>query len=121
PGEDVQDEPGAVDDLHGELLAQVAALRGGEVVVQEEERGLLLARERLHLVDLALAEEGGSPDGAAPLQHFAAHLRPGRLGEETQLGQTLLAVQAVPLTGLATRQDGALPKRARSPARRGHS
>ena len=120
PAEDVEDESRPVDDLHVELLAEIPALGGGEIVVEKEQRRLLLAGEGAHLVDLALAEERGGPDGPAALHHLAAHLSARGLREETQLRQAL-AIHGVARPRLAAGQDRALPKRARSPARRGHA
>src|SRR5439155_10801623 len=118
-GEDVQDEPGSIDDFHVELLAEVSALGWGKVVVEKQKRRLLLAGEDAYFFDLSLAEERGRADGTAALQHFAPQLGAGRFGQEAKLGQEP-AVLPMPPPRFAAGEKGAFPMRVRSPARRGH-
>src|SRR5439155_7238287 len=59
PGEDVEDQLGAVDHLAVERLLEVAHLRRRQIVVEDHEIGVPLRRERLELLDLALADERG--------------------------------------------------------------
>ena len=93
--EDVEDQLGAVDDLGVQLLLEVAHLRGREVVVEDDEVGLALLRQRLQLGQLALAEEGGRVHLAAPLHQLAQHARPGGVGEPAQLVERAGQVRAV--------------------------
>src|SRR4029079_8495401 len=105
PSEDVEDETAPVDDPELEVLLEIPVLRGREVVVEEEEVRLVLVPERANLLDLALAQERGGAHGAAALEHLAEDLRPGRLGEEAQLGQRVAVM--IPARRGATGQDRA--------------
>ena len=85
--EDVEDQLGAVDDLRLERLLEVAHLRRREVVVEDDQVGLALLDQRLQLLELALAEEGGRVHGAAPLHQLAQDARAGGLGQQRQFVQ----------------------------------
>ena len=61
-GEDVEDHLGAVDHLDLELLLEVARLGRAQVVVEDDDVGLLGLDDRLELLDLARADVGGDVD-----------------------------------------------------------
>ena len=71
PGEDVENERGAVEDLARENLLQVAALRGGKLVVEDDRVHALLAAKGGKLDRLARADERGG-DGVFELLDAAA-------------------------------------------------
>src|SRR5205085_3970863 len=62
-GEDVEDQPAAVDDLHADDLLEVAHLRGSEVVIEDHQRGAVVLRDRLDLFRFPLADERGRDQG----------------------------------------------------------
>jgi len=89
-GEDVEDEPAAVEHLHAEFIGQYAHLGGREVIV-EDDHGRLLARDQLlDLGDLALADEGARIRRGKRLQHDADALAARRLDQRLQLAHALL-------------------------------
>ena len=62
--EDVEDEPGAVDDLAAPLALEVALLHRAERGVHHGESGRVPGDRLAEGGDLALAEQGGGPVGA---------------------------------------------------------
>ncbi len=58
PAEDLEDQPGAIDDLGLECLFQVALLHRRERAIHEHQRDLVGLDASRDLLDLALAEEG---------------------------------------------------------------
>jgi len=85
-GEDVQDELGAVDDVAGEARLDVAELRGGEVVVEEDQRGVGAGDDGDDLVELALADEAGWIGLLAALDERRGDGRASGTGEFLELG-----------------------------------
>ena len=61
PTENLEDQPGAVDDLAAPGLLQIALLHRRERAIHRDERDLLLGDELADLLDLALAEKGRGP------------------------------------------------------------
>ena len=61
PAEDLEDQPGAVDDLGLEGLLEVALLHRRERAIHEDERDLFGLDAGGDLLDLALSEEGRGP------------------------------------------------------------
>ena len=86
-GEDVEDDLGAVDHLDAELLLEVPRLRRAQVVVEDDEVGLVGLDQLLELLDLARADVGGDVDVLPLLQHAADHDETGRLGQTADLVQ----------------------------------
>src|SRR3990170_842686 len=56
--EDLEDEPGAVEDLHLPCRLEIALLHGGQWVIDDDEAGVLGAHQAFKLVDLARTEQG---------------------------------------------------------------
>ena len=73
-GEDVEDQLRAVDDAHAELVLEPALLARVEVVVDDDRLGLLLLDGRLHLGELALADERARIGRGAMLDDLAHRL-----------------------------------------------
>ena len=88
--EDVEDHLGAVDHLDLELLLEVAGLGGAQVVVEDDDVGLLGLDERLELLDLARADVGRDVDLLPLLQQAAHDLQTGRLGQSPELVQGIV-------------------------------
>ena len=86
-GEDVEDHLGPVDHLDAQELLQVPGLRGAEVVVEDDEVGLVRLDQLLELLDLARADVGGDVDLLPLLEHAADHDQTGRLGQAPDLVQ----------------------------------
>ena len=80
-GEDVEDHLGAVDDLDVEGSLEVARLGGAQVVVEDDDVGLVSLDQLLQLLDLARADVGGDVDLLPLLEHGAGHVKAGRLGQ----------------------------------------
>ena len=86
-GEDVQDQFAAVDDLGLDDLFEFADLAGRQVVVEDDDVGLVLDDAVPKLFGLAAADVGGGVNLAEFLLEPADDDRPGRLGQGRQLGQ----------------------------------
>jgi hypothetical protein len=84
-GEDVKDELGAVDDVAGETGFDVAELRGRQVVVEEDERGVGGGDDRNDLFELALADEAGGIGLLAALDESGGDGGTGGSGEFLEL------------------------------------
>jgi hypothetical protein len=96
PREDVEDQLGAVHHLDPELLLEIPHLRGGEVVVEDRDVGIVLLGGGLELCELALPDEGRGVDRAAPLHHAVEHASAGGCRAEVlQLLERALQVGAV--------------------------
>ena len=94
-GEDVEDHLGAVDDLDLEGLLEVSRLGGPEVVVEDDDVGLVSRDQFLELFDLARADVGGDVDLLAFLQHGPRHVKAGRLGQAANLVQGIVLIRVV--------------------------
>ena len=88
-GEDVEDQPGAVEHLHAQRVLERLLLLGAELVVGDEHGESGLALGRLQLLCLALAEVPVGVDVAALLPLGAHHLGAGCVSEVGQLGERL--------------------------------
>ena len=97
--EDVEDHLGAIDHLDPELLLEVARLGGAQVVVEDDDVGLLGLDERLELLDLARADVGRDVDLLPLLQQAADHLQAGRLGQSPELLQGIVRRRLVAVQG----------------------
>src|SRR5207302_3336982 len=76
--EDVQDEGGAVQDLHPEPLLQAPQLPGGQLVVQDHRVGPRGMDEIVDLLDLSLPDESRRVWLRTSLEDLADGLRSGR-------------------------------------------
>src|SRR3989442_594837 len=88
--EDVEDERAPVDDLPVELPLEVALLRGGKRLVEDDHVGLRLLRASADLLHLAVADERGRVDAANRLHCLAHHLDTCGVGETGELPDALV-------------------------------
>ncbi len=101
-GEDLQDQPGAVDHLDLAGALQVALLHGAERIVDHDDVDLLTIADAGDLLDLAGPEQGGGRDRAQGYDQALADVEVQGLGQADGLVQTRLGG---PQRGLA-RADG---------------
>ena len=76
--------------LTSSCLLEVARLGRAQVVVEDDDVGLVGLDELLELVDLARADVGGDVDLLPLLQHLADHVQAGRLGQAADLVQRIV-------------------------------
>ena len=76
--------------LTPELLLEVPRLRRAQVVVEDDEVGLVRLDQLLELLDLARADIGGDVDLLPLLQHAADDDQAGRLGQPADLVQRVV-------------------------------
>jgi hypothetical protein len=102
--EDVEDEPGTVDDPHllTEDLLEVPGLARGELVVEEDVGGFLRGQDILELLRLARADPGGRVGAGDFLGGDSHHLEAGGDG---QLPELFKGVLYRPRRGLALELD----------------
>ena len=107
--EDVEDERGAVDDLDGlpHRALEVCLLRGGELVIEDDDVRPEVSDERAQLLDLSAPDERPRDGGVKPLVHGVDDLGAIGLGEARELGEGLLAGPLRPAEVDAD-EDGAL-------------
>src|SRR6516165_3507667 len=110
--EDVQDEGGAVDDLHLHHALQPSQLAGGELVVADDRVGAGRHHQGRQLGGLARTDVGRRVGPPAPLHQAIQHDRPGRLGEPGQLAQRVLRRGQRPLGPYADEHHALQPQRA---------
>ena len=79
-GEYVEDEAGSVEHLHLQLLLYVGHLLGAELVVEDNQRDLVLLDVCLELFELALADVCARVGVVEALCHAADGLSPGGVG-----------------------------------------
>ena len=128
-GEDVEDQPAAVDDLDVEQALERLLLAGRELVVGDEEVEAGLALRLAELLGLALADVPVRIDVAAVLPLGADDLGAGGRREVGELGQRLLGGPAGVVAGVdrdeerlldgrgeIDRSGGAIGRRKDSPA-----
>ena len=87
--EDVENQARPVDDAAFEPLLEVALLRAGERVVEDDEIGGGFGAPGGDLLDLALAGIGRRVRALPPAGHRADHGRAGRHGQRVELGHPL--------------------------------
>jgi hypothetical protein len=85
--EDVEDEPGPVDDLAAPLALEVALLHRAERGVDHGEFGGMVGDGSAERRRLPLAEQGRGPPGAQRDHGGVHHLEADRLGEFDHLGE----------------------------------
>jgi len=93
--EDVQDQLRPVHDAAVQLLLEVLALRGRQLVVEHEEGRLRGGHLDPEFLQLALAEVLPRVGGVDALDEASDDLRAGRVGEARQLLEVLLGVHGV--------------------------
>jgi hypothetical protein len=112
-GEDVEDELGTVDDLTVERAFQVALLGGREVVVEDNQTGMLGLGALAQFLDFARPDESRSQGPLARLENRVQDFGPGALGEGGKFPQGFLrgvagmagCVQAAPGPALEFQAD----------------
>ena len=109
-GKDVQDQGGAVQHRHPQILVQGPLLGGGEAVVKDHHPRLQGLQQLLDLPHLALADEAPGVGGLPVLQEHPRAAPPRRLQQGGQLLQggvrgVLLRGQGV---GAQAYQDGSV-------------
>ena len=103
----VENEAGAVENLHLQLLLDVLHLLGREVVVEDDHTYLVLVDVVFYLGQLACADKGAGVGHVEPLQEFLHGLGSGGLGQEGQLVEVLVGFRLVLGVGNQSYQDGA--------------
>ena len=91
-GEDVEDQSGAVDDLHPHAVLEVTQLRGFQLAVADHGVGAGREHHLTYLVHLPAADERGWVGVAAPLHQGFQHLRTGGLGEQLEFGHGVVGI-----------------------------
>ena len=79
--ENLEDQPGAVDDLGPDLVLEVLLLDRRQRRIDDQQAGLMLLCKRGDLFDLALAEQGRGPDRAQPERALGGDHHADRLGQ----------------------------------------
>ena len=91
-GEDVEDQPGAVDRLDLELVLEVAQLAGRQVAVEDHRVGAGGLDDLEEALDLAATDEGRGVGRLTTLVDRVEDLGAGGLGEQRELGHGVLGV-----------------------------
>ena len=99
-GEDVEDQPAAVDDLDVEQALERLLLAGRQLVVGDEHVEAGLALGAAQLLGLALADVPVGVDVAAVLPLRADDVRAGRRREVGELGERVLGGPALVVAGV---------------------
>ena len=94
-GEDIQDHLAAVDDDRLQGLFQVAALGRCQVVVENDQLGLMSLDQVDQFFDLATAQAGGRMRPGTDLDQLVDHLHAGRCCQAADLLQRLFAVASL--------------------------
>ncbi len=89
-GEDVENHFAAIDDDPAGLFFEVSLLRGGEVVVENDQVGPADVDHLLELLQLALSQTSGGDHLSPNLGHAAHDLDAGRLHQPSQLVESML-------------------------------
>ena len=100
-GEDVEDELRAIDHARAERLFDVVPLARRELVVEDDQRGVLLADHRLELLQLPLAQIRPGVRALELLRELPDDDGPRRIREALELAQMLVErlARAGPLDG----------------------
>ena len=91
-GEDVQDQRGAVDDLHLDRLLQRGELGRAQLTIADDGVGAGGDDHVAQFLRLAGTDVGGGVGLVAALDESLEHLGAGRLGERGQLGEAGVGV-----------------------------
>src|SRR5437667_7700720 len=109
PVEDLEDHHGSVQHLAAGLLLQVERLRWGDLVVDQDDFGLVFQNLFFKFFPFTGPEVGGLVEPGALLREFADDLEPQRLRELAQLGQRGVELGIANAGPLHRRHDGARP------------
>ncbi len=90
--EDVEDQARAIDDAAFERALEIALLRAGERMVEDDEIGAGFHAARRDLLDLAFARERRGVGSLAPAGHRARDRRAGGDGERVELRHALVGI-----------------------------
>jgi hypothetical protein len=109
-GEDVEDQLASIDDPQLERFFQIALLRRGEIFVDDDQIGAILAQAFLNLVDLATTDQGCRRNVSHLLRELDENRGAGGFREALQLLKAFVESQPM----IARREfdpyeDGALP------------
>ena len=91
--EDVENHLRTVEHLGLDFAFEVADLGRGEIVVEDDDVGIVVFDEHRHFGDLAAPEVGGLVGPFASLRHLRDHLRAGRLSEAAELVEWVLRIE----------------------------
>ncbi len=94
-GEDVEDDLGPVHDLDLDRPLEVSRLGRPQVVVEDDDVGLVSLHQLLELLDLARADIRGDVDLLSFLQHGGDDLKAGRLCQPANLVQGVILGRVV--------------------------
>ena len=92
-GEDVQDELGPVENCAGQLALQIAQLCGGQVMVEEDQVGVVGGGDAGDLLHLAGADERGGVGAALALQHLGDDGGSRAEHQFAELGQRSIGIE----------------------------
>ena len=90
--EDLQDQPGAVDDLGLQRLLEIALLHRRQPVVDDDQPDPLLLDIGLHALDHALADQRGGRDAAQRHGLGQAHIEVDGAGKPDRLSELGVAI-----------------------------
>jgi len=107
-GENVEDQPRAIDDGATERLFEVALLHRRQVVIEHRERGALLLQSSLDLLDLSGTCEMGGVGPVAPPAHQRPRLNSGAGGQLPELFDAFIVAA---LAKIQAHEDGKLALR----------
>ena len=91
-GEDVQDQFGAVHHPNPAQRLQVLALRGGQLVVEDDQIGFVFPHQFGQYAGLALAEVVAGPGSIEALHQLADNQPARRVGQAGELGEVFRGV-----------------------------
>ena len=94
-GEDVEDQLAAVDDADFEGVFQIALLRRRQILINNDQVGVMLLQPGANIIDLTAANQSRRRDAAHLLGILVHHQRAGSLGEPLKLFQTIIDRQLV--------------------------
>jgi hypothetical protein len=98
-GEDIQDQPGAVEHLHLQRFFEVARLCRRQLIVEHHQVIFQLVAQRGDLFGLAGADKVLGEGLLQPLVHAADHLQVGGIGQQRQLLQRILRAPQAAVAG----------------------
>ena len=93
PGEDVEDELRAIDDLATDLLFDLPELRRGQLAVENDDAGIGLRTRGGQRRDLSLPEKRRGVRLGTLLQHAQHDLGAGRFGQPAELVERSFRVE----------------------------